>query len=226
VQDTERDFLERMRAELFTDRIYALTPKGEVIDLPRAATPLDFAYHVHTGLGHRCRGAKVNGRIVPLTYQLKNGEIVEVIVGKEPAPSRDWLARDQGYLASARSREKVRAWFRKLEPAPLDARPALVAAPVLARTAPATLARSKGGARAGIEIEGVGDLPMTLARCCGPARPQAIMGYVTLVRGVTIHRGDCASLARMRALKPERVLRVEWTAEAEAETAGRPRPAR
>jgi GTP pyrophosphokinase len=142
-QDAERDFLERMRAELFTDRIYALTPKGEVIDLPRGATPLDFAYHVHTGLGHRCRGAKVNGRIVPLTYHLKNGEIVEIIVGKEPAPSRDWLARDQGYLASARSRAKVRAWFRKLEPARADARAEPVAAPALARTAPATLARAQ-----------------------------------------------------------------------------------
>jgi GTP pyrophosphokinase len=224
--DAERDFLERTRAGLFTDRIYALTPKGEVIDLPRAATPLDFAYHVHTALGHRCRGAKVNGRIVPLTYALKNGEIVEIIVGKEPAPSRDWLARDQGYLASSRSRAKVRAWFRKLEPAASDARAELAATPALARSAPATAARAKSRTRAGIEIEGVGDLPMTFARCCGPARPQAIMGYVTLVRGVTIHRGDCASLARMRALKPERVLRVEWTAEAEAETSGRLRPTR
>jgi GTP pyrophosphokinase len=225
-QDAERDFLERMRVELFTDRLYALTPKGEVIDLPRGATPLDFAYHVHTGLGHRCRGAKVNGRIVPLTYALRNGEIVEIIVGKEPAPSRDWLARDQGYLASARSRAKVRAWFRKLEPAATDARAEPLTAHAPARPAPPTAVRAKSRTRAGIEIEGVGDLPMTLARCCGPARPQAIMGYVTLVRGVTIHRGDCASLARMRALKPERVLRVEWTAETQSAPAGRLRPAR
>jgi GTP pyrophosphokinase len=224
--DAERDFLERLRAELFTDRIYALTPKGEVIDLPRGATPLDFAYHVHTGLGHRCRGAKVNGRIVPLTSALKNGEIVEIIVGKEPAPSRDWLARDQGYLASARSRAKVRAWFRKLEPAAAAAPAALVAPPAPARPAPAIAARPKSRARTGIEVEGVGDLPMTIARCCGPARPQAIMGYVTLVRGVTIHRGDCASLARMRALKPERVLRVEWAGDADDSTTGRLRPPR
>ena len=225
VQDPARDFLERMRAELFTDRIYALTPKGEVIDLPRGATPLDFAYRVHTGLGHRCRGAKLNGRIVPLNHALKNGEIVEIIVGKEPAPSRDWLARDQGYLASARSRAKVRAWFRKLEPAASEANEALIATPA-ARPASVPRARAKSHARAGIEIEGVGDLPMTLARCCGPARPQAIMGYVTLVRGVTIHRGDCASLARMRALKPERVLRVAWTAEADASSSHRLRQAR
>src|SRR5580658_6514055 len=97
-EDAERDFVDGMRAELFEDRVYVLTPKGEVIDLPRGATPLDFAYQVHTSLGHRCRGAKVNGRIVPLTYTLSNGEIVEIITGKQEAPSRDWMAPEQGYL--------------------------------------------------------------------------------------------------------------------------------
>ncbi|HYK26091.1 MAG TPA: TGS domain-containing protein, partial [Steroidobacteraceae bacterium] len=109
----ERDFLEGERARLFADRVYALTPKGEVIDLPRGATSLDFAYHVHSDLGHRCRGAKVNGRIAPLTQALANGEVVEIIAGKHPAPSRDWLAPELGYLASPRSRAKVRAWFRR-----------------------------------------------------------------------------------------------------------------
>src|SRR5215470_13282800 len=112
-EDAERDFVEGMRAELFEDRVYALTPKGEVIDLPRGATPLDFAYNVHTSLGHRCRGAKVNGRMVPLTRALANGEIVEVVTARHEAPSRDWLAPEQGYLASPRNRGKVRAWFRK-----------------------------------------------------------------------------------------------------------------
>src|SRR3974377_2312660 len=89
--EADRDLIEGMRAELFEDRVYVLTPRGEVIDLPRGATPLDFAYHVHTSLGHRCRGAKANGRIVPLTQVLANGEIVEIITGKPEAPSRDWL---------------------------------------------------------------------------------------------------------------------------------------
>ena len=110
---TDREFLEQVTSELFEDRVYALTPKGEVVDLPRGATPLDFAYSVHTSLGHRCRGAKVNGRIVPLTYALSNGEIVEIITGKQDAPSRDWLAPEQGFLVSPRNRSKVRAWFRK-----------------------------------------------------------------------------------------------------------------
>ena len=94
----ERDFLDEVRAELFEDRVYALTPKGEVVDLPPGATPLDFAYHVHTDLGHRCRGARVNGRIVPLTRALANGEIVEIITHKHPQPSRDWLSETAGFL--------------------------------------------------------------------------------------------------------------------------------
>jgi GTP pyrophosphokinase len=269
--DSDRDFLEGVRTELFEDRVYALTPKGEVVDLPRGATPLDFAYSVHTSLGHRCRGAKVNARIVPLTYSLSNGEIVEIITAKQDAPSRDWMAPEQGYLVSARNRSKVRAWFRKQdvgdnrsagrtiaerELARLGSasafRPEQFAAlvqelkapdadhlyqllgegeitvtqllqaaarlsephpPVIHRHGPSVRpARASARRRSTpIEIEGVGDLPTTLARCCAPLRPQPIAGYVTLGRGVTIHRSDCPSLLRMRAAKPERVLNVEWT---------------
>src|SRR5690606_11216375 len=101
--------------ELVEDRIYALTPKGEVIDLPRGATPLDFAYRVHTEVGHRCRGAKVDGRIVPLDHVLRSGDRVEILTGKVSEPRRDWLLATSGYLASPRSREKVRAWFHRLD---------------------------------------------------------------------------------------------------------------
>ncbi len=108
-----RDFLDRMRVDLFQDRIYAVSPKGEIVDVPVGGTPLDFAYQVHTDLGHRTRGAKVNGRMVGLDYQLKNSETVEIITGKTPQPSRDWLSPQSGFLASPRHRNKVRAWFRK-----------------------------------------------------------------------------------------------------------------
>jgi len=262
-EDAERDFVEGMRAELFEDRVYVLTPKGEVIDLPRGATPLDFAYQVHTSLGHRCRGAKINGRIVPLTRALANGEIVEIITARHEAPSRDWLAPEQGYLVSPRSRGKVRAWFRRQdvgdnrsagralaerELARIGVRAeqlALLARELNARDldhfyqllgegeitvtqlmqaagrliapqperALVRAARPAPRRRAApVEIEGVGDLPTTLARCCAPLRPQPITGYVTLGRGVTVHRSDCASLMRMSALKPDRVLKVEWAA--------------
>jgi len=219
---TDRDFLERMRTELFEDRVYALTPKGEVIDLPRGATPLDFAYQIHTSLGHRCRGAKVNGRIVPLTYTLHNGEVIEIITSKQEAPSRDWLTPEQGYLVSAHSRAKVRAWFRKQEaeqPGQVQAPQPDVVAPLVEDRPDKPVTRPRPRRSAGgspVEIEGVGDLPTTLARCCAPLRPQPIAGYVTLGRGVTVHRSDCPSLSRMRTLKPERVLKVEWASGADA----------
>jgi GTP pyrophosphokinase len=260
--DLDGDPIERLKLELFADRIYAMTPRGEVVDLPRGATPLDFAYHVHTDLGHRCRGAKINGRIVPINQPLANGEVVEIITGKQAAPSRDWLSPDQGFLASARSRAKVRSWFRRVDQsdhrasgreslerelaragagaeltAPLVrelkadsaedllrligegeiSNSALTQAIARVRApAPEPLAavRRRPPSRAGrspVAIEGVGDLPITMARCCSPVPPDAIAGYLTLGRGVTIHQARCASLLRMRALKPERVLSVEWS---------------
>ena len=256
------DVLESLRGQIFADHIYALTPKGEVVELPRGGTPLDFAYQVHSNLGHRCRGAKVNGRIVPLTYNLSNGEVVDIIAGKHPAPSRDWLAPELGYLASTRSRTKVRAWFRRQDAgdnraagrsiaeremlrAGADAallpelitqlrapdadefyqllgegeitatqlsqallrlvRPATPDVPVRKPRSAATSPRNP------VDIEGVGDLPITLAHCCAPLRPQPIVGYITMGRGVTIHRAECRNFARMRAEKPERMLQVEWS---------------
>jgi len=105
------DLLERFKAEAFQDRVYAITPKGTIVELPQGATPLDFAYHVHTEVGHRCRGAKVNGRIVPLTYELKTGEQVDILTTKAGGPSRDWLSPHLGYVKSNRARAKIRQWF-------------------------------------------------------------------------------------------------------------------
>ncbi|HEX7082468.1 MAG TPA: GTP diphosphokinase [Gammaproteobacteria bacterium] len=107
------DFVDQFKSEVFSERVYVFTPKGKIIDLPAGSTPLDFAYHVHTDIGHRCRGAKVDGRIVPLTYKLKTGEQVEVLTVKEGGPSRDWLNPHLGYLHSSRARSKVQHWFRQ-----------------------------------------------------------------------------------------------------------------
>jgi GTP pyrophosphokinase len=106
------DLLDQIRDDFFEDRIYAVSPKGDVVELPANATPLDFAYHVHTQVGHRCRGAKINGRIVPLTHRVENGDQIEIITGSQSKPSRDWLSPKLGYLAGARARAKVRNWFR------------------------------------------------------------------------------------------------------------------
>jgi len=261
--EAERDFLDRVRADLFEDRVYALTPKGDIVDLPAGATPLDYAYHVHTELGHRCKGARVNGRMVTLDYKLSNGEAVEIITGKHPQPSRDWLIDQLGYLASPRSRAKVRAWFKRqdegknrqegrelfereigrlglqnavsmpelLEEMHLPGADALYLAlgsgdlnvaqvsgaiqRRLKALAPPELARSPAATRrrkpsTGLEIEGVGDLACTFARCCNPVPPEPIAGYITVGRGVTIHREGCPSLERMRRRQPERVLSVAW----------------
>lgn len=105
------DLLERFKAEAFQDRVYAITPKGTIVDLPKGATPLDFAYQIHTDIGHRCRGAKVDGRIVPLSYELKNGQQVEVLTAKSGGPSRDWLSPHLGYIKTGRARAKIRQWF-------------------------------------------------------------------------------------------------------------------
>ncbi len=113
--DDGSELLDQIRDDVFEDRVYALSPRGDVVELPAGATPLDFAYHVHTQVGHRCRGAKANGRIVPLTYEVRNGDQIEIITGSQPQPSRDWLSPRLGYIAGARTRAKVRAWFRQLD---------------------------------------------------------------------------------------------------------------
>ena len=112
-QANDEDLMESFRSEMFHDRVYVLTPEGRVIDLPEGGTPLDFAYAVHTEIGHRCRGAKVNGRIVQLTYPLKNGERVEILTTKEALPRRDWMISHLGYIKTSRARNRIRSWFRK-----------------------------------------------------------------------------------------------------------------
>ena len=264
---TEPDLLAGLQAEIFEDRVYALSPRGEVVDLPRGATPLDFAYHVHTSLGHRCRGARVNNRMVPLDHKLANGDAVEIITAKQPNPSRDWLVPALGYLASPRNRAKVRSWFRKLDegqnreqgrqmlereldrlgvrapPLPeilaelglpnLDAlyrglgegeiSLAQVAGAVHRRLheqvppKPRALKPTATDRATGMVIDGVGDLMSSFARCCRPVPPEPIAGYITLGRGVSIHRANCANLLRLRDAQPLRVLSVDW---------GRPSPER
>jgi GTP pyrophosphokinase len=257
-----------LRADLVEDRVYVLTPRGEVIDLPRGGTVLDFAYHVHTEVGHRCRGAKVNGRIVPLTFQPATGDRVEIMTAKTSEPRRDWLMAGSGFLASARSRDKVRGWFHKLDRArnlqagrellekelkrlalhQADLAPALAkfhlanieelhVAVALGDIGPSQVARAlhdhaqallkKEQAAANAQriepksarparpsdrfvVEGVGNLLTQIARCCQPVAGDAIVGYLTRGRGVSIHRQSCAALERLLARNPERMLPVEW----------------
>jgi GTP pyrophosphokinase len=270
-EGAEPDLLAGLQAEVFEDRVYALSPKGEVVDMPKGATPLDFAYQVHTNLGHRCRGARVNGRMVTLDYKLSNGDTVEIIPAKHGHPSRDWLLPQLGFLASPRNRAKVRAWFRKQDESqnreqgkqmlereldrlgvrapPLpeiladlglpnadalhqglgegDITLAQVAGAIHRRLheqepatprAPKLLKPVAGADSPGMIIDGVGDLLSTIARCCRPVPPEEILGYITVGRGVSIHRATCANLVRLREENPQRVLAVDWGRPAEERT--------
>ncbi|WP_175720034.1 RelA/SpoT family protein [Burkholderia anthina] len=252
------------------DHIYVLTPQARVIALPQGATPVDFAYHLHSELGHRCRGARVDGVMVPLNTSLANGQTVEIVAVKEGGPSRDWLNLQLGYLKSPRARQKVRAWFnsieqeeniahgralvektlqregktsvnldnlaaklgfkspdelfsvvgkeefslRNVEQALSDAPP-----PEHAPEAPADFEkRSSGasvahGASTGVLVVGVDALLTQLARCCRPAPPDPISGFVTRGKGMSIHRSDCPTFQRMADRAPERVLQTTWSAD-------------
>jgi GTP pyrophosphokinase len=264
----ERDFVEQGPPDAtaqgrFDDRIYVFTPQATVIELPAGATPVDFAYAVHTDLGHRCRGAKVDGAMVPLNTALQNGQTVEIVSVKEGGPSLDWLNAELGYLQSSRSKSKVRAWFNALAlrdtiargreavekllqregrtamklddlAAQLGFRQADALFEVVGkdefslktienllrpqeppRAADEAIAakrpRSQGdGARGGVLVVGVESLLTNLARCCRPAPPDAIGGYVTRGKGVAIHRADCSNFRQMTERAPERVIAVQW----------------
>lgn len=258
--DDDAALLAGLRTDLHEDRVYLLTPRGEIMDLPRGATVLDFAYHVHTDVGHRCRGAKVNGRIVPLTFQPSSGDRIEILTAKETAPRRDWLSSQHGFLTTHRAREKVRTWFKRIDLAAnlsagraildkelkrlalsnveLDSLPPrfnlktleeFLVALALGDVSAAQVARAlhelvappkpppapalrppKPGTKDSLTIDGVGNLLTQLARCCQPLPGDAVLGFITRGRGVSVHRADCPSLARLRTRDPSRVIEVEW----------------
>ena len=248
------------------ERIYVLSPQARVIELPAGATPVDFAYHLHTDLGHRCRGARIDGQMVPLQTQLQTGQTVEIVTTKSGGPSRDWLNLQLGFLASPRARAKVRAWFNAIELQqrtvqgqalvekelqrlgktavnleqlaqqlgfahaedlyvaaakeefslrqidavfqPASPEQELRPESLVSHSARADSATQTG--KSGVLVVGVGSLMTQLARCCRPAPPDPITGFVTRGRGVSIHRADCASFATLAARQPERVIEVTW----------------
>ncbi len=270
-----REFMETLRTDLYDDEVYVFTPKGQVKSLAAGATPLDFAYEVHTEIGHRCVGARVNGKIVPLHYELRSGDIVEILTAKrERGPSRDWLAM----VKTTRARNKIKAWFKAesrqdtehtgreqlqehLRKAGLPAQkitgsalladvirevgyrkaddfyialgaakvsPKLVVDKVMQRLKQGEAADAEGPAadllkvgrssrrrptkssgQYGIRVEGVEDVMLRLAKCCRPVPGDEIVGYISLGRGITIHREDCPNAALLRK-DPERFTSVAW----------------
>ncbi|HEX6138099.1 MAG TPA: bifunctional (p)ppGpp synthetase/guanosine-3',5'-bis(diphosphate) 3'-pyrophosphohydrolase [Casimicrobiaceae bacterium] len=261
------EWLSAFKSSLFTDSIYVLTPQGKVVDLPQGSTPIDFAYAVHTSLGHRCRGARVDAQMVPLDYVLKNGQQVEIIAAKQGGPSRDWLNPDLGYVASHRARAKVRQWFKAQQHDETVAQGRVMVERELARLGQTALKLDAVAAKAGfaktddffaafardeinskhvqaaiaavgqpvppppsaepevvtrrsraagsgqgILVVGVDRLLTGLARCCKPAPPDAIVGFVTRGKGITIHRAACPNVGRIGAREPERLIEAGWGA--------------
>jgi guanosine-3',5'-bis(diphosphate) 3'-pyrophosphohydrolase len=251
------EFLESVRTDVFSDQVFVYTPKGEIKDLRAGATPIDFAYQVHTDIGHRCIGAKVNGRLVPLNYQLRNGDVVQIMTGKgDRGPSRDWLNPNLGYVQTSQAREKIRQWFKKRERTENVERGQELLEKLMRQLGIKFSEREHlaelfkydnleefynaigfGGitthqiasklaaveeeepkveeveaplkrVTSTVKVLGTGDMLTQLARCCNPVPGDAIIGYITRSRGVTVHRQDCVNA--LNEEEKERMVAVEW----------------
>ncbi|HEV2614448.1 MAG TPA: bifunctional (p)ppGpp synthetase/guanosine-3',5'-bis(diphosphate) 3'-pyrophosphohydrolase [Gammaproteobacteria bacterium] len=197
--------------DLFADRVYVFTPTGDIIDLPQGATPLDFAYTVHSEVGHRCKGAKIDGSIVPLTYQLQTGERVEILTAKNPNPSRDWLSPYLGYLKTPRARAKVQHWFKEQEENGQEIpkeKPKVKQ--IISNIINIPKKVSKKKTKTDLHILGVGHLLTQIARCCKPLPGEEIIGYITQGKGVTIHRTNCRNMEHISEDSKNRLIEVDW----------------
>jgi GTP pyrophosphokinase len=255
-----QDFVDGVKSDLFQDMVYVFTPKGDIIELPSGATPIDFAYRIHTDVGHQTVGAKVNDALVSLDTKLQNGQVVRIITSKNRnGPSRDWLNPSLGFIKTAAAREKVRQWFRRQEReanvaegrdmlekelkklglevsfddvlkhfpryAKLDDFLAAIGYGAVTMQAianklidvseeplliPATTSATPRPA-SGLEVQGVGDLLINLARCCTPVPGDEIIGYITRGRGITVHRADCPNIRHEP--EKERLIAINWGAQ-------------
>ena len=210
----KEDAWDQLKGQELDDQIYVLTPLGQVVPLEQGATPIDFAYSVHTDLGHHCRGSRVDGAMVPLDTQLKNGQTVEIISVKQGGPSLDWLNAERGYLATNRAKSKVRAWFtaqQAEQDGDKNDKDEIVAEVVKPELPDIILRKSKVKSGQGdVLVVGVDSLLTQLSRCCRPVPPDPISGFVTKGRGVSIHRQDCSTFKQLLARAPERVVVTEW----------------
>lgn len=202
--------------DIFADRVYVFTPLGDIIDLPQGATPLDFAYHVHSEVGHRCRGAKVDGKMVPLTHALQTGNRVEIMTAKQPNPSRDWLNIHSGYLKSGRARSVLAHYFRIKDSAAekelkKDKPPVVEAPPPPKKIADQHTEMTRElHQKPGGNVTGVDSLLTKFAMCCKPLPGDDIVGYITQNRGVSIHRRDCSNIGNLRNNDLDRFMEVSW----------------
>ena len=214
----KEDAWEQLKHHEIDDHIYVLTPLGKVISLEKGSSPIDFAYAVHTDLGHRCRGARVDGAMVPLDTPLQNGQTIEIIAVKHGGPSRDWISPSRNYLRSQRARTRVRGWFNALDDEEAGSKPSEVKAEPKAEAkvitpAPEIILKQstrKQGHAGDVLVVGVDSLLTQLARCCRPVPPDVIAGFVTQGRGISIHRRSSKTFRGILERAPERVIQTEW----------------
>ncbi len=214
----KEDAWEQLKHHEIDDHIYVLTPLGKVISLEKGSSPIDFAYAVHTDLGHRCRGARIDGAMVPLDTALSNGQTVEIISVKQGGPSRDWLNPERGYLRSQRARARVRAWFNALDDEAnqsptktIDPKTEKVADKAQHDVIQIKTRQSKSNQSGDVLVVGVDSLLTQLAKCCRPVPPDPIAGFVTQGRGVSIHRRTCKTFRALLDRAPERVIQTAWS---------------
>jgi len=266
-----REFMETLKIDLFEDSVFVFSPKGDVIELPAGSVPVDFAYRIHTDVGHRCVGAKINGKIVPLDYKLNNGDIVEILTSRQSGPSRDWLK----IVQTSQAKNRIKSWFKRekkeenilkgkeifdrevkkqgLEPEQIKESRLLelgrrfnlmnledIFAAIgdgaltpnqfltkikeeVKKDKPKTVAEElqdakgetkpwSGGGKEnqGIMVKGIGNVLIRLARCCNPVPGDAIVGYITRGRGVSVHRADCFNVLHHNQDEVERMIEVAW----------------
>lgn len=214
----KEDAWEQLKHHEIDDHIYVLTPLGKVISLEKGSSPIDFAYAVHTDLGHRCRGARVDGAMVPLDTPLQNGQTIEIIAVKHGGPSRDWISPNRNYLRSQRARTRVRTWFNALDDEEAGAKSSDIKTEQKLDTkvtapAPEIILKQstrRQGQAGDVLVVGVDSLLTQLARCCRPVPPDAIAGFVTQGRGVSIHRRSCKTFRGLLERAPERVIQTAW----------------
>ncbi|MEI7554979.1 bifunctional (p)ppGpp synthetase/guanosine-3',5'-bis(diphosphate) 3'-pyrophosphohydrolase [Candidatus Chlorohelix sp.] len=264
------DFVETLKSDVFQDQVYVFTPRGDIIDLPAGATPIDFAYRIHTDIGHTCGGARVNDRLVPLSYQLQNGEVVKIVqVKNRKGPSRDWLNQALGYIKTAGARDKVKQWFRKQERDDnlahgrdiletelkrlgldnisfenvashfpkydktddflaalgyggitinavanrlLEEKKTQQSLPEFAQ--PNSIVTSGNDKApiltANMQVSGMDGLLTSLAKCCHPVPGDEVVGYVTMTKGISVHRSDCSNILHIPEKDQGRLMRVNW----------------
>ncbi len=257
-RDSNESLIESFHTELFSDRVFVLTPAGKLIDLIKGATPLDFAYAIHTEIGHGCRGAKVNGQIKPLTYQLRSGEKVEIITVKNGHPNHNWLDTNLGYLKTPRAIGKVRSWFKQQKLAEnitsgkhlLDKESRRLGLKVVdlpdllkhfkmadadhlyealgrgdvnnrqlasalkipeLEPAPLKLVSASSAPKSMVTVAGIDNVVTSIAHCCSPVNGDAIVGFISHKRGITIHRYDCENIQHLSAEQHSQLLDAEWS---------------